>query len=262
VGEDGVVVVPQRPAQQQHLGRDVEQVLPPHHVCDAHGDVVHGVGHQEHGGAVGPQDHEVLEIGVGEGHVTADEVGERRDPLVGRAEAHHDARTGRHAPVAAVAVVAGLAPAGLSPGVDLLTGAVAAVGETRFEQPGDGADVLVGAARLVLGLAVPVDAEPVERPEDEVDQFRLRALGIGVLDAQQHLPARVAGQQPVEQRRARRPHVEVARRGRGESGTDRCRHPGDATGPPRRGPSSGPGRSGGRRARLSPIQAIRPPPFG
>jgi hypothetical protein len=57
--------------------------------------------------------------------------------------------------------------------------------------------------RLVIFVAVPIEAEPAHPVEDRVDRVLGRARLVGILDAQQELAAVVAGEQPVEQRRAR-----------------------------------------------------------
>ena len=71
------------------------------------------------------------------------------------------------------------------------------------------------SARPARRPRVPVQAEPPQRVEDDLDVLGRVALGVGVLDAQQHLAAGVAGLEPVEQRGARATDVERAgRRGR------------------------------------------------
>ncbi len=66
--------------------------------------------------------------------------------------------------------------------------------------------------------AVPVQAEPGEAVDDGVDGLLRRALAVGVLDAQQELPAAVARQQPVEQRGAGPTDMQEAGRRGGETG--------------------------------------------
>src|SRR5690606_15330994 len=53
--------------------------------------------------------------------------------------------------------------------------------------------------RLEIGLAVPVEAQPVHAVENRVDRLPGGADLVGILDAQQELAAVVAGEQPVEQ---------------------------------------------------------------
>ena len=59
-----------------------------------------------------------------------------------------------------------------------------------------------GARELIDGVAVPIEPEPGEPVEDRGDRGVGGTFAVGVLDAQQHLPAGVAGIEPVEQRRA------------------------------------------------------------
>jgi hypothetical protein len=68
----------------------------------------------------------------------------------------------------------------------------------------------VHAVALVDGLAVPRQAEPPDLVEDVVRQLGPVALGVGVLDAQQHRAAGAPRLEPVEQQRARVAHVEVS----------------------------------------------------
>ena len=86
--------------------------------------------------------------------------------------------------------------------------------------------VEVEPIRLVHGLAVPVETEPLERAVDDLDQLAPAALGVGVLDPQHELAAVLACVDPVEQGRARATDVQVARGRRRETDTDRGgRHP-------------------------------------
>ncbi len=62
--------------------------------------------------------------------------------------------------------------------------------------------VALAALRLQDRALVPVELEPAQRVEDLLDVLGRRALAVGVLDAQHHLAPFVAGEQPVEQRRA------------------------------------------------------------
>ena len=74
-----------------------------------------------------------------------------------------------------------------------------------------------------LGPFVPVQAEPAEAVEDRL-QRRLGhvPLLVGVVDAEDELPAVLAGEQPVEQGRADAADVQVAGRAGGEAGADHC----------------------------------------
>ena len=105
----------------------------------------------------------------------------------------------------------------------LLLGHVAAIGGAALEQPVGDLGVARPELRLVIFVPVPIEAEPAHPVEDRVDRLLGRARLVGVLDPQQELAAVVAGEQPVEQRRARAADVqEAGRRGR-EAGDDRPR---------------------------------------
>src|SRR5262249_53288070 len=62
---------------------------------------------------------------------------------------------------------------------------------------------------------VPVEPEPAHRLEDRVDRRLGAAALVGVLDAQDERAAVLARPQPVVERGARAPEVQVARRRRG-----------------------------------------------
>ena len=120
VGEDRLVVEAEGVDDQQVLRRAVDVVLAADHVGDAHERVVDRVGEQEHRRAVRAEEDEVLEGGVGELDVAADEVVEAGRAVVGGAEAQRPPVAGLEAPVAAAAVVARRAAALLGPRLDVL----------------------------------------------------------------------------------------------------------------------------------------------
>jgi hypothetical protein len=72
--------------------------------------------------------------------------------------------------------------------------------------------VLGDVVALVDRLAVPPQAEPLDHLEDVVGELGPVALGVGVLDAQDHLAAVLAGVDPVEEDGAGATDVEVAGR--------------------------------------------------
>ncbi len=71
---------------------------------------------------------------------------------------------------------------------------------------------------------VGVEAQPMKSVDDRPDRRFGRALAVRVLDPQQHLAARLAGVQPVEERRARAADVKIACRRRCEPGYDAVCH--------------------------------------
>ena len=95
---------------------------------------------------------------------------------------------------------------------------VAAIGVAALEQLVRDLGVARPELRLVIFVAVPIEAEPAHPVEDRVDRLLGRAGLVGVLDAQQEFAAVVAGEQPVEQRRARAADVQEAGRARARSG--------------------------------------------
>ncbi len=127
-----------------------------------------------------------------------------------------------------MAVVAG-GPAGgaggLAAGVQLLLGAVAAVGVAGVQELLGDVLVDLHALRLAvrrvraadLGALVPVEAQPAHR----VQELLVRLLGVagrvGVLDAEDQRALVVAREGPVEQGGAHQAHVGVAGGGRAET---------------------------------------------
>ena len=105
-------------------------------------------------------------------------------------------------------------------GGQLLGGHVAAIGVAAGEQLVRDLGVAGGELRLVIFVAVPVEAEPAHPVEDRVDRRLGRARLVGILDPQQEAAAMVAGVEPVEQGGAGAADMEEAgRRGR-EAGDD------------------------------------------
>src|SRR5262249_25559040 len=72
-----------------------------------------------------------------------------------------------------------------------------------------------------LGALVPVEAEPLEAVEDRLERLGDIPLLVGVVDAQDELAAVLAGEEPVEQRRADAADVKVARGAGGKTSADR-----------------------------------------
>src|SRR5262249_582967 len=64
---------------------------------------------------------------------------------------------------------------------------------------------------------IPVEAEPSHPFENALDHFVRRALGVGVLDAQDEDAAVTPREEPVEERRSRAADVKITGRGRSES---------------------------------------------
>src|SRR5579883_3514850 len=75
------------------------------------------------------------------------------------------------------------------------------------------------ARRLQDDVAVPLQLEPGESVDDGLDRLGCGTLAIGILDAQQELPAVMLGEEPVEERRARSSDMKKAG-GRGGEADD------------------------------------------
>ncbi len=99
----------------------------------------------------------------------------------------------------------------LAHGIELLARLVGLVGLAVGDQLLDERVVDRGALRLVDQLGVvPLQPKPAQVLQQLVAGLLGRAGQIGILDAQQKPPAEVAGQQPVEQRRAGAADVQIA----------------------------------------------------
>jgi hypothetical protein len=184
------------------------------HVRDLHVVVVHH--HAEIVGrrAVGTGDDQVVELGAVEGDRAVHDVVHHDLPLVRVAEADHRIHA-RHglAAVPAAAVVARLFLAGHLAGaqlVQLLPGAIAVVGLALAQELVDDLLVTVHALRLVEGSLVVVEAQPLHAVEDRLHRLGRGSLAVGVLDAQDELPAVSARVQPAEQRGAHAADVQHA----------------------------------------------------
>ena len=74
----------------------------------------------------------------------------------------------------------------------LLGARIAAIGLALGKQLLGHLAMTLGAGELIDGLAVPVELEPAQAIEDGEDRAFGRARPVGVLDAEQHLAARMA----------------------------------------------------------------------
>ena len=195
----------QRLVDPHVLGRIGVVVRAAHDMRDAGVVVVDHDGEVVDRRAVGARDHEVVLQDVLERALAADDVVDDRRALVGHPQAH-GALALVLAAEAAVAV-------GLLEGLDLARGRPSCGTPARSRaaagRPRRGASAFVG---LVDRALVPVDPEPLEAVEDQLDVLGRRALAVGVLDAQDELAARAPGQEPVVQCRPRVADVQRAGR--------------------------------------------------
>ena len=224
------------------LARRVGQVLlGAKHVRDLHRRIVHRRREVVGRKPVRAQQDEVAHHSGGEAHIAAHQVVEHPVARLD-GEAHalgssfgagRGALGERHAPAATVVV---RRPARrqrlLSPRFQLIVGAEARVGgASRHELLGPlavGRDALaltVGAVgTATIRTLVPVEPEPLQVGEHAALALIARALDIGVLDAQHERAAMLAGEEPVEVRRARPADVEIAGRAGREAHADGMIH--------------------------------------
>lgn len=191
------------------FGCVAEVVFAADDVSDLHFEVVDDVNEVEDGLAVGANDDEVGVGGLAVGEFAADLADHGvtdEDGFAGHAE---------------------------------LDGAFVFVGVSAVDEFPDAAAVKVLALGLEVGAAVasaragrvggggafvPVEAEPAEALEDDVDGGLGVAGGVGVFDAEDEGAAGVAGVEPVEKGRAGASDVEVASGAGGETDADVHRH--------------------------------------
>ena len=202
---------------------------------DAHCRVVERIHEVVGGNAVGADDHVVAEQRVLPADLAAHDVVDHDLALVGdRKPDRRPATLGLERGALGLAESPALARVhrgqprrdrGLSLGVELLGGAVAAVGRALGEHRVDGRHVHGSSLRLqVRGVRaadarplVPVEAAPAQRALDLLDRLGVLALLVGVLDAQHERAATSPGVQPVVQGRPDPADVEESRRGRAEA---------------------------------------------
>jgi hypothetical protein len=175
--------------------------------------------------------HVAAEVPAGPAHLAPHQIGPGDDRLVVHAEANRGfpafgdvglllfgAEIAMAVVVAGGAVLGGLALPHLG---EFRFAGVAAVGLAGIQQLLNGGAVLSDALALDDGLAVPVDAEPLQAFQDVGGVFGLAALLVGVLDPQQELPAVMPREEPVEDGGPRRADVKRAGGAGGETHTDR-----------------------------------------
>ena len=205
----------------------VQVVVAADRVGDAYVVVVHHDGQHVGGGAVGPQDDEIVQRVVGPGHFALDEIGDGGLAVQRHLDADHriDAR-GRLGgiPVAPAAIVDPRGTAGF-PGFlahlgEFLGRAVAPVGLALREQLLGDFAVPVGVVRLVGLVPVPIECKPAQAVENGLYGLVGGALAVGILDPQQELPAVMLREEVVEERRARPADMQEAGGRGGKAGND------------------------------------------
>src|SRR5699024_8523236 len=161
---------------------------------------------------VGTENHQVVQLAVGDLDAALDLVLERHAALARRLEADHAVGVVavRFVAVAVIAVVAGLFaafPGGLAHGVDVFLAFVGVVGLAFGQQLFGDLAVTIRAFGLVERPQVVREAQPGHAVDDRPDGGVGGALAVGILDAQDELAAPAPRLQPGVQRGARAANV-------------------------------------------------------
>ena len=219
---------PTQGLEQQGLPKRVGQVVvAADHMGDCHVVVVDH--HRQHVGrrAVGAQQYHVVELLVTDPDRSLHQVVDHRLAVPRRLDADHRRhvrrRLGRVAVAPAAVVTHGSAlGAGLGTHLGQLGRRTIAIIRPvlRQERPRN-LGVARRIVRLEYRLLIPIEAQPAKPIEDRLDGLRGRALAVGILDAQQEAATMVAGEQPVEERRAGTADMQGAGGRGGESNADR-----------------------------------------
>ena len=216
--------------QKVVLRRAGEILAAAHDVGDAHEMIVNDVCKVVGREPVALDEHLIVEIGVRRGDVAEDLVVERRFALVGDLLAddprHTGVKTALHlfrGKIAAGVVLAGEV-AGILLGFGLVAEAIIGVAALH-EALGVGK---IGVAPLGLhiradrtadvGAFVVVKTAVAQRFINDLDRALYLAGLVGVLNAEQELAVRVAGDAPGVERRAQIAHVHIPRGARREAG--------------------------------------------
>lgn len=189
-------------------------ILTTDNVRDPHVVIVHHDAKIVRRRAVRACDNEVVELLVLEHDRPFDKVTKRGFSGLRCAETNRERTVGLVAPIAAGAVVNGLASGFLRRlplSVELFRCAVATISLAATEQFLDPGSMELDSVRLEEGPLVPVDAEPAEPVEDRLDRFGSGALTVGVLDPENELSPMTAREEVAEKRRAGAADVEIPR---------------------------------------------------
>jgi hypothetical protein len=173
------------------------------------------------GAAVGAEQDHVVQLAILDDDPALDRIVDRGLALARRLEADHERGVGSRGVRGAVAPRAGEAEGTAlalrlgAGGGELGLAHVAAIGVAAGEHFVGDLGVARLELRLVIFVAVPVEAEPFQAVQYDVDRLLGRPRRVGVLDPQQGAPAMVAGVEPAEQAGAGIADMEEAgRRGR------------------------------------------------
>lgn len=106
--------------------------------------------------------------------------------------------------------------------LDLFAGEVGGVDEGVSGEVADGGEVGREIVGLDEGAGVPVDAEPGEEVDGEIDDAGFDARGVEIFDAEEDVPGVLAGEGPGGEEGAGVAEVEGAGGGGGEAGAAWC----------------------------------------
>ncbi|EIM03453.1 hypothetical protein UU5_00600 [Rhodanobacter sp. 115] len=205
--------------------RVVDVVVAADHLGDAHVDVVHHHGEVVGGPAIGTEDHQVIQLAVGELDATLHLVLEHHRAFLRIAEADHPVRvlTEGFVAVAVIAVVArllALRHGGLAHRLDLFLGLIGVVRLALGQQLFGHFPVAGQAMGLVHRGLVGIQVQPVHRIQDGLHRFLGGAFAIGILDAQHELATTPPRLQPAIQCGACATDVQETGGAGGETGAD------------------------------------------
>ena len=214
--------------------RVVHVVVATDHVRDVHVEVVHHYAEVVGGHAVGAQDHEVVELRIGERDRPLHQVVPAHVAVVGRAKAdHRRAIRGRYQPrrlrplrppAAVIARLQAFGALRFAHGVQLFLGRPARISVPRSNERIAHRLVALEPLHLEERALVPVEAQPLHAVEDRVDRRLGGAFEVGVFHAQHEGALALAGESPRIQRGARAADVEEPRGAGGETGANRFSH--------------------------------------
>ena len=201
----------------ENLGRDIDEVFAANDVRNALIGIVDCVRQMKHRRSVRPENDKVFKNCIFETDSAANEIIEGRDAFVGNSKPNDVTFAGAQSTLATKSVVARSAPTSFRSGFDLVGGTRTPVGRSIGQKRLDCSEMHGPALGLMNGGAIPVETQPFQRPENNVNEFWPRAFSVGVFDAKHKLATLLAGKQPVEKSGSCPTNMEIARWRRGEA---------------------------------------------
>ena len=177
---------------------------------------------------VRPEQHEVVQLGVLDGHLALDPIVDRGLAVLRCLQPDDEGAIGIFR---SILVAPGAADAQRLLGRlrlcahrgEFVGGQIAAIGVAVRDHRMRDRRVAVGARELIGRCLVGIEPEPMHPLQDRVDRVLCRSRAVGILDPQQEGAAMIASEKPVEQRGPRAAEVEIPGRRRREAGDDRAR---------------------------------------